>query len=71
MIVGVRIEGYMNHRFLGAGCRGHPPLEILVGLMDIYRAAAVVVNLVGIEQPPFLLVYLFRIVGQSAVNGIS
>ena len=39
--------------------------------MDIYRAAAVVVNLVGIEQPPFLLVDLFRIVGQSAVNGIS
>ena len=70
-VVRVRIERYVHHRLFGFGIGRHPPLEILKRTVYVDSPCSVVEDFVGVEQPAFLLVYLFAVVNQSSVKGVA
>lgn len=67
-VVGMGIKGNVHHRFLGSGMLGHPPLEILESPADIDIAGTVIVDFVGVEDTPLLLVYLLAVIYYRAVE---
>lgn len=50
---------------------GHPPLEILESPVYLYVAGTVVIDFVGVEDAPLLLVYLFAVIYNSSVKRTS
>ena len=70
-VVGMRIKGYVHHRFLCLRVRWHPAHEVLIYTVDVHRAGTVIIYFVGVEQPPFLLVDFLPVVADCAVKGVS
>ena len=70
-IVRVRIQRDMHHRFLHSRISRHTGKKALHRLMDVHRPRAVIVDAVGGEQPPFLLVDLLSVVGKRTVQRFS
>ena len=67
-IVGMRIDGDVQHRLLRAHRGGHEGQEALHRLGNIHRATPVVEDAVGGQQPSLFLVDLLPIVGECAVE---
>ena len=67
-IVGMRIDGDVQHRLLRAHRGGHEGQEALHRLGNIHRTTPVVEDAVGGQQPSLFLVDLLPIVGECAVE---
>ena len=67
-IIGMRIDGDVQHRFLRAHRGGHEGHEALHRLGYVHRAAPVVEDAVGGQQPTLLLVDLLPVVGEGTVE---
>ena len=70
-IVGMRVERDMHHRLLHLRPHGHQGEEVLHRPADVHRSRTVIVDAVGRQQPPFLLVDLLPVVGKCAVQRVS
>ena len=70
-IVGMRIDGDVQHRLLRAHRGGHEGQEALHRLGNIHRATPVVEDAVGGQQPSLFLVDLLPVVGERTVERLS
>ena len=61
-VVGIRIQGNVHHRLLRPRGLRHPPFEILESPVNIDIAGTVVVDFIGVEDAPFLLVDFLAVI---------
>ncbi len=70
-VIGMRIKGYVHHRFFGLCMRRHPAHEVLIYTVDVHRAGTVIIYFVGVEQPAFFLVDFLPVVADGTVKGVA